>query len=599
MDCRPCLAFEPKAKLNIKQHFVLFVVAAVVVGSRISAIAQNATNTALVPAPRDFPTNWLARHAENVAAAKRGGIDILFLGDSITDGWHWDTGGRKIWEKTFAPRHAANFGIGYDRIQNVLWRIENGELNGIDPKVVVLLIGTNNTGNEDDGRPRNSTPEIIEGISNLVRQIQFRLPRTKIVLFGIFPRGDKNDPIRAQVREVNAGISKLASDNVRYLDIGAQFLAPDGTLPRDMFPDSLHPNEKGYQIWADAITPVLDEILGKLSAEQLLPLKVVGTKILDSSNRPVLLRGVNAASMEWTSDGQGRILKTVNTAIRDWRVNIIRLPLAQDRWFGRAREQTDGGRAYRELVHEVVDTCATQHCYIILDLHWSDCNEWGVNIGQHSMPDLNSVAFWKDFAPVYANNPAVLFDLYNEPHDVSWNVWLNGGRIKDKPNTRQVGPARTYECVGMQKLLDTVRETGASNVVIAGGLDWAYDFSGILRGYRLLDPHGNGVIYANHCYDNKRESVKTWVRKMEQASAKLPVIVSEFGGDAGPSRVVPSDNWLLRVMKALNEHHWSWVAWDLHTSARPNLISDWDYTPSPQFGVYVKQALAEPPSASK
>jgi endoglucanase len=324
-----------------------------------------------------------------------------------------------------------------------------------------------------------------------------------------------------------------------------------------------------------------------------LPLKVVGTRILNSKGEPVLLRGVNAASMEWTSDGEGHILKTVNVAIQDWRVNIIRLPLAQDRWFGKAREQTDDGRSYRALVRQVVDLCATQQCYVMLDLHWSDCNEWGTNIGQHSMPDLNSVTFWKDLAPVYANHPAVLYDLYNEPHDVSWDIWLNGGQITDRPNGRRAGPPKTFEAVGMQKLLDTVRATGAMNVIVAGGLDWAYDMSGFLDGHELKDPTGNGVIYANHCYDNKRQSVFTWIANMEKAAAKIPVIVSEFGGDSGPSREVPADNWLLHVMQALEDHHWSWVAWDLHTSARPNLISDWNYTPSPRFGVYVKQALAE------
>ena len=329
-----------------------------------------------------------------------------------------------------------------------------------------------------------------------------------------------------------------------------------------------------------------------------LPLKVVGAKILNSKNQTVLLRGVNAASMEWTSDGQGHILQTVATAIHDWHVNIIRLPLAQDRWFGKAPEQKDGGKAYRELVRQVVDVCATNKCYIILDLHWSDCNEWGVNIGQHSMPDENSVTFWKDFAPVYANHPAVLFDLYNEPHDVSWEVWLNGGRITDKPNSRRAGPPRTFDAIGMQRLLDTVRATGAKNVIVAGGLDWAYNFYGILNGYQLKDPHGNGVIYANHCYDNKGESVDTWIKKMEQATAKLPVIVSEFGGNSGPSRVVPTDDWLMRVMQALNDHQWSWVAWDLHTSARPNLISDWNYTPTALFGVHVKAALATAPRAA-
>jgi aryl-phospho-beta-D-glucosidase BglC (GH1 family) len=327
------------------------------------------------------------------------------------------------------------------------------------------------------------------------------------------------------------------------------------------------------------------------AADIPLPLKVVGTRILNSKGEPVWLRGVNAASLEWTSDGQGRILKTVDTAIQVWHVNIIRLPLSQDRWFGKAREQTNGAEAYRALVRQVVDECASQGCYIILDLHWSDCNEWGRNIGQHSMPDLNSVAFWKDFAPVYANHPAVLFDLYNEPHDVSWDVWLNGGEVKDRPVHPDREPARTYQAVGMQKLLDTVRAAGARNVVVAGGLSWAYDFSGILDGRQLSDPTGNGVVYANHCYDNKGDSVDAWIAKMEQATAKLPVIVSEFGGDSGPGRQDPGDDWLRHVLQALDDHHWNWIAWDMHTRASPSLIWDWNYTPSPLFGIYVKEAL--------
>ncbi len=249
----------------------------------------------------------------------------------------------------------------------------------------------------------------------------------------------------------------------------------------------------------------------------LRPLHISGTRIVDSEGQPVRLRGVNAASLEWTSNGEGHILQTVNVAIRDWHVNIIRLPLSQDRWFGKAPEQHGDSKPYRDLIQQVVNACATQHCYIILDLHWSDCNEWGANIGQHSMPDLNSVAFWKDFAPVYANQPAVLFDLYNEPHDVSWDVWLKGGNITDKPNGRNAGPPKDYQCVGMQEMLDTVRATGANNLVVAGGLNWAYDFSGILAGRQLADPKGNGVVYASHCYDNKGQTVATWIANLEKA----------------------------------------------------------------------------------
>jgi hypothetical protein len=335
-----------------------------------------------------------------------------------------------------------------------------------------------------------------------------------------------------------------------------------------------------------------------------LPLKVAGTQILNRANQPVILRGVNAASLEWTSDGQGHILQSVNTAIQEWHVNVIRLPLAQDRWFGKASGQQDEGVAYRALVKTIVDACATQACYIVLDLHWSDCGEWGANIAQHSMPDQNSVVFWQDCAAAYRDHPAVLFDLYNEPHDVAWDIWLKGGTITDRPNSRRGGPPRTFEAVGMQKLLDTVRATGAKNLVIAGGLDWAYDFSGILDGRQLSDSGGNGVLYVNHAYNNKGHSVETWISRMEQATAKLPVIVSEYGGSGGPNRRAGrfgapgraaspgGDDWLLHVMQALQDHNWSWIAWDFHPAAGPTLISGWDYTPTPDFGVFVKQALA-------
>jgi hypothetical protein len=156
----------------------------------------------------------------------------------------------------------------------------------------------------------------------------------------------------------------------------------------------------------------------------------------------------------------------------------------------------------------------------------------------------------------------------------------------------------------MQKLLDTVRGAGAKNLVIAGGLDWAYDFSGILEGRQLSDPGGNGVLYANHAYNNKGHSVETWIKRMEQAAAKLPVIVSEYGGSGGPNRRAnrfgpqarapgrTGDDWLLHVMQALQDHNWSWIAWDFHPAAGPTLISGWDYAPTPDFGLFVKQALA-------
>ena len=224
----------------------------------IPAAAAAVVNTATNPAPRDAA--WVQRHDEFVKIARAGGVDLLFLGDSITD--YWRTRGSNVWNTYYGVRHAANFGISADRTQHVLWRIDNGELDGIKPKVVVLMIGTNNTGKERDGSPRNSNPETITGVQAVVARIRAKLPDTKILLLGIFPRGTLDDPQRAQVALINTVIAKLDDGNmIRYLDIGPKFLEADGTLSKTIMPDLLHPSERGYQIWADAMEPTLAAML--------------------------------------------------------------------------------------------------------------------------------------------------------------------------------------------------------------------------------------------------------------------------------------------------------------------------------------------------
>jgi endoglucanase len=319
-------------------------------------------------------------------------------------------------------------------------------------------------------------------------------------------------------------------------------------------------------------------------------LKVSGTHLVNEKGERVRLRGVNCASMEWTSDGEKHILDTVKAAIQDWKVNVVRLPLSQDRWFGKAPEQKDEGKAYRDLVKKVIDFCSDHDCYVMPDLHWSDAGEWGKTIGQHCLPDRGSLAFWKDFAPVYKNNPAVIFDLYNEPFRVTWDEWKAGGKVTERGRT-----PLTYDAVGMPALFDAVRTTGAKNVVVLGGLDWSYDMSGFLKGYTVADPTGNGVVYANHAYPNKGDTVPKWVAKMKAAAEKMPVLVGEFGAEqAGPSappKGVDAEQWVKEVLAALEENQWDWIAWDLHPFAGPRLVSDWNYTPTPKFGKHVKDAL--------
>ena len=195
-----------------------------------------------------------AKHEEFLAVAKKGDAEVLFLGDSITEGWRG--AGKDVWAKHFAPLKAANFGIGGDRTQHVLWRIDNGELDGIKPKVVVLMIGTNNSHTD-------VSDHIAAGVKAIVAGIRAKLPETKVLLLAVFPRGAKPNPLREKLAAVNKEIAGLDDGKtVRYLDIGPKFLTADGTLEKEIMPDYLHLSPKGYAIWAEAILPLLGEMLG-------------------------------------------------------------------------------------------------------------------------------------------------------------------------------------------------------------------------------------------------------------------------------------------------------------------------------------------------
>ncbi|MFT3868270.1 MAG: GDSL-type esterase/lipase family protein [Nibricoccus sp.] len=226
--------------------------------TRLASTASYSTE----PMPREG--GWVKRHEGFVEIAKKGGIDVLFLGDSITDNWRKSDYGLSVWEKNFAPLRAANFGISGDRTQHVLWRMQNGELTGYKPRAVVLMIGTNNTGFERDKlTPRNSTEEVVEGVTAIVKGLTTQWPETKILFLAIFPRGEKSDDLaRLQVNDVNRALAKLHDGKrVFFLDIGSKFLAADGTLPKEIMPDFLHPSTKGYEIWAEAIKQPLAELL--------------------------------------------------------------------------------------------------------------------------------------------------------------------------------------------------------------------------------------------------------------------------------------------------------------------------------------------------
>ncbi len=213
-----------------------------------------------VAAPKQGNTRFFQLHESFLQRGKDSPIGVLFLGDSITEGWNKAP---DVWKKHYGESQPANFGIGGDRTEHVLWRIENGELVGIKPKVTVVMIGTNNTG-------VNTGPDIAKGVRKIVGEIRKKLPETKVLLLAVFPRGtrktpdgrpDPADDRMAKIRHINDDIAKLDDGKtVRFLNINEKFLV-DGAIPNDVMPDQLHPSPKGYQIWAEAMQPLLSEMM--------------------------------------------------------------------------------------------------------------------------------------------------------------------------------------------------------------------------------------------------------------------------------------------------------------------------------------------------
>jgi lysophospholipase L1-like esterase len=210
--------------------------------------AEDKPNPAVVPTVKDPQ-----RHEGFLADIKKmdGKIDLVLLGDSITDGWR----GQKAWKESIEPLKALNLGIGGDRTQHVLWRIQHDELKGYKPKAFMIMIGTNNMGSD-------SAEDIAAGNKAIVEEIQKQHPDAKILLLGIFPRSPQpTDAVRDKIKKTNEIIAKLDGKNVKYLDIGPKFLEKDGTLSKDIMPDFLHLSEKGYMIWAEAVDKDLKEML--------------------------------------------------------------------------------------------------------------------------------------------------------------------------------------------------------------------------------------------------------------------------------------------------------------------------------------------------
>ena len=217
-----------------------------------------AQHSAIDAAPRG-DDGWKKRQASFNEKVKEVGnkAQVIFIGDSITQGWEGE--GKEIWAERYAKFEAVNLGIGGDRTQHVLYRLDNGNLEGLSPKAAVLMIGTNNSNGED-----NTAEQIAEGVRAIVQKLRTKLPSTKILLVPIFPRGENVNPQRGKINQANQIIQKLADgQNVLWVDFGHKFITEEGRIPRDIMPDYLHLSKKGYQIWADSIQEPLAKALGE------------------------------------------------------------------------------------------------------------------------------------------------------------------------------------------------------------------------------------------------------------------------------------------------------------------------------------------------
>lgn len=211
-------------------------------------------NSAVIPVSRTGEF-MVERNDLFNARIKEADPELIFIGDSITQAW--EDNGKETWSKYYAKRKAFNLGISGDRTEHVLYRLAHGNLEGIDPKLAVVMIGTNNS-------KANSSEEIAEGITAIVKMLGEKLPRTKVLLLGVFPRSEHPDALRDKLARVNRIIARLADDKeVYFLDVGIHFLEADKTISKEIMPDFLHLTPRGYDLWAAAMEGTIRRLLGE------------------------------------------------------------------------------------------------------------------------------------------------------------------------------------------------------------------------------------------------------------------------------------------------------------------------------------------------
>ncbi len=393
-----------------------------------------------------------------------------------------------------------------------------------------------------------------------------------------------------------------------WVERSTSFLVPEGGVTLDLMP-SLFNVKSGTLDLDDIVLKPTDPaiILAKqkereaIAAKSRVPveqdnkakwpaeIRAQGNRLVTvDGGKEVWLQGMNVASLEWSVTGE-QVHKSVVVGIDEWKGNVIRLPVKHDYWFGR-KGQSDGGASYRAVVDQAITLAANRGAYLVLDLH------------TYRAPKDEYLEFWTDAATRYKNHPAVIFDLMNEPHGITWEVWRDGGFVGEKTDRDEAtfltpeerAKAQGFQSPGMQKMLDTVRATGAKNMVLVGGLDYAYRLDGIVNGFGLKDSTGNGIIYACHIYPWKSQ----WQKMLLDAAALHPILLGEVGADAKKMTFMPLEQqedwetWVPAILGLIQQHKLNYTAWCFHPGASPRMLLDWNYTPTPFWGQQVKDALS-------
>jgi hypothetical protein len=287
---------------------------------------------------------------------------------------------------------------------------------------------------------------------------------------------------------------------------------------------------------------------------------VTGKTIYDAAHKPHLFHGVDRPSLEWSPTGDQLSEADYQLmGVMGWKANVVRIALNQDFWLS---DSPSYAGAYAMLIDQQIAWAEGAGLDVILDLHWSDKGQYGQKPAQQRMADAHSVAFWADVAARYQGDGRVLFELYNEPHDVPWDVWLKGGASGDG-----------FTVAGMQQLYDTVRSTGAENLVIIGGLQFAYDLSGVAT-HRV---QGHNIVWATHPYNQTGKQSSNWDAAFGALSATDPVMATEFGDSTGCGTSYDSE-----LIAYADAHKISWTAWAWYVASCkfPSIIADWSGTPT-------------------